>query len=426
MDFIFAQIDKLKIYDMAIRVIYKNMKRFNVLLVSILFNIGFVFSQQIEEIDKCGGTGQDFKSTLETLGDYWGYGYNDLLEDLTDWKSSDFVKNSIVGESTLNRNIYELTITDTTITETDKKRIYIHARTHPGEVQAFWVTNGIINLLLDNGGIGEYMRKQCLFHIVPMYNPDGVELEYPRENANGVDIESNWNSSSPEAEVYYLQKRFKELMQKDNPIEIALNMHSAVACKRYFVYHHKNGTSANYANREESYIESIRSHFYDGIEPYDYYISWANGTPTQYPESWWWNNYNADVMALTYEDMNCSSAGFYDKTAYAILYGISDYLSLGFEETLSSYSPLVLKAKAWPNPFVDYVVVEWNDFNGFDKARVVDMMGRTIKEFQEAAAYNGTLTWDGTNSEGVQVPTGIYIFQLVKDNSVKNITLMKR
>ena len=44
-----------------------------------------------------------------------------------------------------------------------------------------------------------------------MHNPDGVELGYSRENANGLDIESGWDDNVLEPEVSVLQNRFLEL-----------------------------------------------------------------------------------------------------------------------------------------------------------------------------------------------------------------------
>ena len=64
-----------------------------------------------------------------------------------------------------------------------------------------------------------------------MHNPDGVELGYPRENANGIDIESGWDDLVLQPEVSALKNRFIDLMiPVANPIKVALNMHSAYAC----------------------------------------------------------------------------------------------------------------------------------------------------------------------------------------------------
>ena len=107
------------------------------------------------------------------------------------------------------------------------------------------IDDEIINFLLADTPEASFIRWNTIFHIVPMHNPDGVELGYSRENANGLDIESGWDDNVLEPEVSVLQNRFLELsFAIPNPIQVALNMHSAYACKRYFVYHHENGTSS--------------------------------------------------------------------------------------------------------------------------------------------------------------------------------------
>ncbi|MEN8157706.1 MAG: M14 family zinc carboxypeptidase [Bacteroidota bacterium] len=382
-----------------------------------------------DEASKCG-TDLQAKSaaTILELGAHWGYGYEDLLSDLNVWGSSEFVFTSSIGESTLGREIYELTITDSssTLPDEEKHRIYIHARTHPGEVQSFWVTNEIINLLLGESELGAFLRSSCIFHVVPMYNPDGVELEYPRENANGIDIESNWGNASPEDEVVNLRSRFEDLMWEDNPIEIALNMHSAVACKRYFVYHHANGTSSEYAQLEEDFIGAVWNHFPLGMEPYYYYVSWKTGTPDRYPESWWWNNHAEWVMALTYEDMNCASAGYYDTTAYAILHGISDYLELGFPVGLGKREELSLEIEAYPNPFSDHLFIEWNPVEVLQSVHITDMAGRMVYQMTETEALDGKLAWNGIDQNGRGISAGIYLLNMIFENRIESIKLVKQ
>ena len=151
---------------------------------------------QIQLIDKCGFDQTLAKLQLASLGDHWGYGYDDLLSDLDYWAESPYVTVDSLGASVQNRAIWQLTITSDVPSSEPRKTVFIHARTHPGEVQGWWVTDELINLLLAEDEFGQFVRQRCVFYIIPMYNPDGVELEYPRENANGVDIESNWDKRS--------------------------------------------------------------------------------------------------------------------------------------------------------------------------------------------------------------------------------------
>ena len=254
----------------------------------------------------------------------WGYSYDSLLVNLNQWRQNPLARVDSIGASVQNRALWRVTIGDTTLPH---PRVFVHARTHPAEVQAFYVAREMLNFLLDTTAEAATLRSSFIFHFIPMYNPDGVTLGYARHNANHVDIESNWNSSSPQPEVAVLRTHFQSLMGGPRPIRVALNMHSdQFNCTRFFFYHDAAGTSAPYAALEKEYITGVRSYFPEGIEQWNYVVSWNDGFKSQYPESYWWSNYGQNVMALTYEDTNCPGAGDFYRTGRAILRGSADYL----------------------------------------------------------------------------------------------------
>lgn len=290
-------------------------------ILSILISLSPITTIAQHDADPCG------HSHLKTgSDDGWGYGYDTLVKDVKRWSESEYCTKSVLGKSVQNRDLWMVEITDYDY-DSDKKRVWIHSRTHPGEFQSSKVVSEIIELLLSDKEAIQQIREEVVFNILPMLNPDGVELGNSRENANMIDIESNWNADEPEAEVAVLKKTFEEYMRSDMPFSVALNVHSAYACKRYFVFHHANGTSDEFAVQQKDFIASVQSHMDGEMEDWDYFVSWTSGTPPKYPESWYWNNHQEDVLALTYEDMNCSSAGDYDKTALALVNGTYDFLN---------------------------------------------------------------------------------------------------
>jgi hypothetical protein len=275
--------------------------------------------------------------------DGWGYNYSDLEVDLAQWGNSPYVTIDSIGSSVQGRIIWMLTISSpspsvikrtasTRNVQEDKYRVFIHSRTHPREVQSTWVVNEIIGFLLDTGDVANQIRDKFIFNIVPMYNPDGVELGCPRENVNGVDLESAFNTDPPEPEVQALKSRMLEFMNSSSLIRVALNLHSSVnLCSRFFYFHHENGTSPEFADLEREYIGLVQSYFPGGIESWDFMQSWTDYTRTVYPESFFWLNYGENVMALTYEDINdqdpnCPQADKFDSTARALILGAVDYI----------------------------------------------------------------------------------------------------
>ena len=392
-------------------------KRISITVILVTLVFPTITYSQIESVDKCGYVFSDQPNHFLTRTANWGYGYDSLLVDLERWGASSFVTVDSLGASVQNRALWELTIADNPQSSSNH-RIYIHARTHPGEEEAFWVTNEIINFLISDTPLAAFIRSNCIFHIIPMYNPDGVELGYNRENANGVDIESGWDDVPLELEVAVLKNRFIELtLLVNNPIEMALNMHSSYSCKRYFVYHDTAGTSESYTILEQQFINGVQSYFLGGFEDWDYFVSWTSGTPDQYPESWWWMNHGENVMALTYEDMNCDAAGSYDSTAYALVLGICEYLGLDLTQIQneadkpSGYSLL----QNYPNPFNLVTKLRYDlPENSHVNITIYDMLGRAVKTMvnQHQNAGHRSIIWDGTNDYDNTVSTGIYLYQI--------------
>ncbi len=268
----------------------------------------------------------------------WGYTYDSLKNDLALWKSSPNIKIDSIGASGQNRAIYKLTITSTlpvakrttagaTGDNSNKPLIFMHVRTHPAEVQTTWVIKEAIKFLLDTTQVSDSLRKHFVFQIIPMYNPDGVELGLPRENAAGIDLESNWSNANPQPEVLVLKQQFETLMASTTPVKVALNLHSDKYNEsRFFFFHHAKGTSEHYTQLETKFIKQVQNYFPTGIKEPSFQISWKDSTEIKYPEGYWWTNYRENVLALTYEDNNSLSAGKYDSTARALILGATDYL----------------------------------------------------------------------------------------------------
>jgi hypothetical protein len=260
----------------------------------------------------------------------WGYPLDSLNADLARWRQHPRMKVDSIGLSAQGRPLWRVTVGEES--GAVKPRVFVHARTHPAEVQAFYVMREMLGFVADTASANTaaaQLRQEFAFHFVPMYNPDGVALGKARQNANNVDIESNWNATSLQPEVSALKAAFQALTAGPaaGRIRVALNLHSdQVNCSRFFFYHDAAGTSSAYAALERDYITGVRAHFPEGIEAWNYVVSWTDGFRSQYPESFWWLNHGAAVMALTYEDTNCPGAGDFHRTGRALALGTADYL----------------------------------------------------------------------------------------------------
>jgi hypothetical protein len=393
---------------------------FAVSVAGLTVLLSFPLAAQYPDTDPCGTVDTTTTAFRQAAAMNWGYSFDSLRADLARWSASRFVRVDSIGASVQGRGLFMLTIQDTLPVFDPRTRVWIHARTHPSEVQSTWVTNEMIAFLLSDHPAAKVLRDSCVFNIVPMINPDGVELGRPRQNANGVDIESNWAVVPGEPEVQALRAKFIQLMAAENPIRIALNMHSSISCTRYFVFHAASGTSQLFAALQQQYIGMVQSHFPGGIENWNYFVSWVNGAPLVYPESWFWYNHQETVMALTYEDMNCSANGLYDSTARALLFGSRDYLGIAGPTSVSTASTMPVSIRLeqnYPNPFnpatkITFVVGTY----GHTSLRVYDVLGREVailvNEVKEPGHY--TVTW---HTHGVS--SGAYIYRLASGGQVE-------
>ena len=350
----------------------------------------------------------------------WGYNYDSLLVDLAIWQRSPFVELRQPGESVQGRSLWLVTVTDTVERQPLRFRVSMHARTHPSEVESLYTTREIIRILTGNSPLAQELRNMCVFNIIPMYNPDGVELGFARQNANGVDLERGWDTPQPEPEVATLRKLFEEYMTSESPVRIALNMHADGSSRsRYFVYHHENGTSVSYAEQERIFIRSVRQHWPQVILDWDGFISWTTQTPTVYPESWFWLNHGEAVLALTYEEIRTQDTTEFAVSAAALLHGISDYLSsidpVAFGDPAIAASTVVLYQN-YPNPFSMYTTISYTLPALADATVMVfDVLGRRVRVLASGTKPAGRYD---VSFSAAGLPTGVYVYRLQAGNYV--------
>ncbi len=69
-----------------------------------------------------------------------------------------------------------------------RKSVILTSRVHPGESNASYIMNGVIEFLVTDTEVARHLRDTFVFKIIPMQNPDGVIVGNYRCSLMGVDL----------------------------------------------------------------------------------------------------------------------------------------------------------------------------------------------------------------------------------------------
>jgi len=114
-----------------------------------------------------------------------------------------------------------------------KLTYWITARQHPGETMAQWWMEGFIARLLDRTDeTALALLKKGVFNIVPNMNPDGSKRGHLRTNANGVNLNREWDKSTinNSPEVFHVLNEMRR-----TGVDFALDVHGDEALPYVFI-----------------------------------------------------------------------------------------------------------------------------------------------------------------------------------------------
>ena len=262
------------------------------------------------------------------LARFYPYTFTDLQNYLESIQNNPHVSLQIPGYSQAGKPLYVLKVTNASVPAAQKKRIVMHARTHPAETSTSFLIEGLMARLLSGSQEAAELLARFEFHIFPMQNVDGVIAGNYRSTPKSENLEVLWtfDSASPlnlsgnvPPEVAVIHRYFTDLMGDGGPpVSIALNLHASNSEPdiRTFFYPHFGPTALGYSPVEASLWDKqlllisklAKYHGPDLLEPVpeEGGSSFASKT---YPESWWWANDQDRVLAMTLE-MTYGRAGY--------------------------------------------------------------------------------------------------------------------
>ena len=118
-----------------------------------------------------------------------------------------------------------------------RKAIMISGRVHPGESNASWIVEGIIDYLVSDLEGAKKLRNTFVFKIVPMLNPDGVIIGNYRCSLSGQDLNRQWFAPSSRLfpEIHGTKMMIRKTLDSRD-ILMFIDIHGHSRKKNAFIY----------------------------------------------------------------------------------------------------------------------------------------------------------------------------------------------
>ena len=264
---------------------------------------------------------KQFTQSPVYLARYYPYTLSHSLAYLDSISDSPLVHREILGvKQPTGCEVELVTISDFSVSDQNKKHIWLHARTHPAETGSSFVLEGLINYLLNGTSSSRQILQDFVFYIVPMHTPEGVVAGNYRTTADSINLEPVWffdqynpaylTADAPE-ENHILNTKMREQVvnSQEPPIDLALNLHSSNSAPDVpaFFFPHFGSDPEKYTpaqrvmwNNELKFITLVGQNYHGRIEapPEDGGMGFLN---SYFPETWWWYNRGEHAMAMTLE-----------------------------------------------------------------------------------------------------------------------------
>lgn len=271
-----------------------------------------------------------------------------------------------LGQTEEGRPLTLFTITDPATPVESKRRVWVHSRAHAGEVTSTHTLLGMLERFTEDSPQGRALRSQLIVHFVPLLNPDGVRRGHTRWDAVGRDPESQWCAIASPA-VQSIKTKVDLLMKEDNPITLALNLHSTkgVYADTFFFKHLTPSVSRTFEGIQQRYIDALadRSPLFENLNPGSSQLH-----ECRFIESYFWNGWGEEVMALTHEghfhrrltDNGWITGDDYRALGKSMASALTDFYELTPPDTLSwddwqaeHFDPLERRFESLSGPLAD-------------------------------------------------------------------------
>lgn len=208
-----------------------------------------------------------------------------------DWakrlKANSQVTHSILGRSTEGRPIYKIEHRNNKASEW----LVILGRQHPPEITGALALFPFVETLLAGSKTSNAYLSQYNLLVIPNINPDGVQAGNWRHNANGIDLNRDWNNFE-QVETQQINNYLENLVSQGQKIVFAVDFHST----RQDIFY---TMPTDYGMENPYFVEHWLSMLNDETPNFDVITKPGNNPNNGVSKQYFADKFN--VHAITYE-----------------------------------------------------------------------------------------------------------------------------
>ncbi|KAG2836193.1 hypothetical protein PC116_g7551 [Phytophthora cactorum] len=119
----------------------------------------------------------------------------------------------------------------------ERRIIVVSARVHPGEPNSSWMMQGMLDYLTGSSSGATVLRRNFVFKVAPMLNPDGVINGNTRVSLAGWDLNRKWSSPIEQLfpTIYHLKQQLAHFQSRGR-VAVYCDLHGHSINRNIFTY----------------------------------------------------------------------------------------------------------------------------------------------------------------------------------------------
>ncbi|MFC2125709.1 M14-type cytosolic carboxypeptidase [Bacteroidota bacterium] len=152
-------------------------------------------------------------------------------------KDSEYIQIKNLAKTKEDRDLTMVKISETAISDVNKKNILIMALQHSGEDAGGFMAEGMIDFLISDDPDAKTARENFNYFIVPIMNPDGIYNGTSRYNMEMEDLNNIWlDDEKAQPEVAGVKKWVDSWYEDGMEIDLFIDIHNHSQFHQYNVF----------------------------------------------------------------------------------------------------------------------------------------------------------------------------------------------